>query len=157
MEDRSTGDHAALASRSFVLREMGLSRGTLRVCFSTNVSPVECKTGNFKRPVRLNITRSNLFLVGQKNIVPEPSTDQISEALEFSRFRFKLIEFLKLPFDIREPAFREVLERTCGGVYRNYLVRAERIERILKPEDTLEVNVRVPLVAMDHRHSASPH
>jgi len=86
--------------------------------------------------------------------VPKPSANQISEALEFSRFRFKLIEFLKLPFDIREPAFREVLERTCGGVYRNYLARAERIERILKSEDTLEINVR-PL-AMDHRQSASP-
>jgi len=93
--------------------------------------------------------------------VPEPSTNQISEALQFARFRFKLIEFLKLPFDIREPAFREVLERTCGGVYTNYIARAERIEKILKSEDalesedTLEMNVRVPL-AMDHRQSASP-
>jgi hypothetical protein len=88
--------------------------------------------------------------------VPEPSTNQISEALEFSRFRFKLIEFLKLPFDIREPAFREVLQRTSGGVYRNYLARAGRIERILKSEDTLETNVRVPPIAMNHRQSASP-
>jgi hypothetical protein len=93
--------------------------------------------------------------------MPEPSTNQISEALEFGRFRFKLIEFLKLPFDIREPAFREVLERTCGGVYTNYLARAERIEKIPKSEDTLdfedtlEMNVHVPL-AMDHRQSASP-
>jgi hypothetical protein len=81
--------------------------------------------------------------------------------LEFSRFRFKLIEFFKLPFDIREPALREVLERTCCGVYRNYLARAERVERILKSEDTfgsedtLEMNVLVPLV-MDHRQSDSP-
>jgi hypothetical protein len=93
--------------------------------------------------------------------VPEPSKNQFREALEFSRFRFKLIEFLKLPFDIREPALREVLERTCCGVYRNYLVRAERVEKILKSEDafesedTLEMNVRVPLV-MDHRQSDSP-
>jgi hypothetical protein len=93
--------------------------------------------------------------------VPQPSTKQISEALEFSRFRFKLIEFLKLPFDIREPAFREVLERTCGGVYTNYLARAERIEKIpksedmLESEDTLEMNVLVPL-SVDHRQSASP-
>jgi hypothetical protein len=87
--------------------------------------------------------------------VPEPTANQISEALEFSRFRFKLIEFLRLPFDIREPALREVLERTCGGVYRNYLARAERVEMILRAEDTLEMNVRVPL-AMDHRQSASP-
>jgi hypothetical protein len=93
--------------------------------------------------------------------VPEPSTNQIREALEFSRFRFKLIEFLKLPFDIREPALREVLERRCCGVYGNYLARAERVERILKSEDTfgsedtLEMNVLVPLV-MDHRQSDSP-
>jgi hypothetical protein len=87
--------------------------------------------------------------------VSEPSTNQISEALEFSRFRFKLIQFLKLPFNIREPAFREVLERTCSGVYRNYLFRAERVEEILKSEDTLNRNIRVPL-AMIHRQSASP-
>jgi hypothetical protein len=75
--------------------------------------------------------------------------------LEFSRFRFKLIEFLKLPSDIREPALREVLERTCAGVYRNYLARAERIETILKAEDTLEMNIRLPL-ATDHRQSTPP-
>jgi hypothetical protein len=81
--------------------------------------------------------------------------------LEFSRFRFKLIEFLKLPFDIRESALREVLERTCGGVYRNYLARTERVEKIrkfedkLESEDTLEMNVLIPL-AIDRRQSASP-
>jgi hypothetical protein len=93
--------------------------------------------------------------------VPEPSTNQIREALNFSRFRFKLLEFLKLPFDIPESAFREVLERTSCGVYRNYLARAERVEKILKSEDalesedTLEMKVLVPLV-MDHRQSTSP-
>lgn len=86
--------------------------------------------------------------------MPEPSTNQIAEALEFSRFRFKLIQFLKLPLNIREPAFREVLERTCGGVYRSYLARAERVEEILKFEDTLEMNVRVP-PALDQRQSDS--
>jgi len=92
--------------------------------------------------------------------MPEPNTSQISEALEFSRFRFKLIEFLRLPYDIREPAFREVLERSCGGVYRNYLARAQRVEDILKSEatleseDTLEMNLRVPPVT-DHRRSDS--
>jgi hypothetical protein len=85
--------------------------------------------------------------------MPEPNTSQISEALEFSRFRFKLLEFLRLPFDIREPAFREVLERTCGGVYRNYLARAERVEIILKSEARREMNVRVPL-SLDHRQNA---
>jgi hypothetical protein len=75
--------------------------------------------------------------------VPEPSTNQIREALKFSRFRFKLIEFLKLPLDIGEAALREVLERSCCGVYRNYIARAERVDEILKSEDTLEMKVRV--------------
>jgi hypothetical protein len=89
------------------------------------------------------------------NFVLKPNTNQISEALEFSRFRFKLIDFLKLPFNIRESAFREVLKRTCGGVYINYLARAERVAEILKAEDTLEVNVRVPL-AIERHQSAPP-
>jgi hypothetical protein len=101
------------------------------------------------------------LVFGEKDLVPEPSTNQLREALEFSRFRFKLIEFLKLPLDIREPAFREVLERTCCGVYRNYLARAERVEKTLKSadtlesEDTLEMNVLVPL-SSDHRQSDPP-
>ncbi len=70
--------------------------------------------------------------------MPEANTDQIREALMFSQFRFKLIEFLKLPSDIREPAFREVLERTSGGVCRNYLARAKRVHKILKSENTVE-------------------
>jgi hypothetical protein len=82
--------------------------------------------------------------------VPEPSTNQIREALRFSQFRFKLIEFLKLPFDIGERALREVLERSCSGVYRNYLARAESVEEILRSEDTVKMNVRVSL-AMGER------
>jgi hypothetical protein len=87
--------------------------------------------------------------------VPEPSTIQIREALSFSRFRFKLIEFLKLPADIGEAALREVLERTCCGVYRNYRARAERVDEILRfedtleSEDTLEMNIHIS-PAMDH-------
>jgi hypothetical protein len=98
---------------------------------------------------------------GWKISVPEPNANQIREALEFSRFRFKLIEFLKLQFDIGEPALRKVLERNCRGVYRNYVARAERVAEILKSEDTediedtLEMNVRV-LQVMDHRRSDSP-
>ena len=76
--------------------------------------------------------------------MPEPSTNQIREALQFSQFRFKLIEFLKLPFDVGEPALREVLERTCCGVYGNYLARAERVDEILKSEDTVEMLVEFP-------------
>ena len=96
-----------------------------------------------------------MFLVGRKNLMPEPSANQFREALQFSRFRFNLIDFLKLPFDIGERALREVLERTCCGVYRNYLARAERVDEILKSEDTLEMNVHVSPV-MDHRRSDSP-
>ena len=83
--------------------------------------------------------------------MPEPSTNQIREVLNFSRFRFKLIEFLKLPFDIREPALRELLELSCSGVYRNYLARAERVGKILKSEDTLKMNVRVPVPPLDRQ------
>jgi hypothetical protein len=103
---------------------------------------------------------SILFLVGWKNLVPEPTKSQFLEALKFSRFRFTLIEFLKLPFDIGERALREVLERSCCGVYSNYLARAERVEEIvrsedmLESEDTLEMNVHVSPV-MDHRGSDS--
>ena len=81
-----------------------------------------------------------------------PNQNQIREALKFSQFRFKLIEFLKLPLDIGEPALRKVLERSCCGVYRNYLARAERVDEILKFEDTLEMNVHVS----DHRRGVSP-
>jgi hypothetical protein len=72
--------------------------------------------------------------------VPRPSTNQMREALMFSQFRFKLIEFLKLPLDIGETALREVLERISCGVFRNYLARAERVDEILKSEDTLEMS-----------------
>ena len=75
--------------------------------------------------------------------MPAPSTNQIQEALKFSQFRFKLIEFLQLPFDIGEPALREMLERTSRGVYRNYLARAERVDEILKFEDTVEMEAPV--------------
>jgi hypothetical protein len=95
------------------------------------------------------------ILVGLMNLVPEPNTNQIREALEFSRFRFKLIEFLKLRPHIGEPALRRELERNCRGVYRNYLARAQRVDEILKSEDTLEMKVRVSSV-MDHRRSDSP-
>jgi hypothetical protein len=78
-----------------------------------------------------------------KNLVPVPSTDQIREALMFSQFRFKLIEFLKLPLDIGEIALREVLERISCGVCRNYLARAERIDAILKSEDVFEMSAPV--------------
>ena len=79
------------------------------------------------------------FVFCEKNLVPQPSTNEIREALKFSQFRFKLIEFLKLPFDVGETVLREVLERTCCGVYGNYLARAERVDEILKTEDTLEM------------------
>jgi hypothetical protein len=75
--------------------------------------------------------------------VPQPDTNQIREALSFSQFRFKLIAFLKLPLNIGETALREVLERTSRGVFRNYLARAERVDEILRSEDTLEMDAPV--------------
>jgi hypothetical protein len=72
--------------------------------------------------------------------VSSPNANQILQALKFSQFRFKLIEFLQLPLDIREPSFRRALEQISGGVYRNYLARAERVDEILKSEDTLEMS-----------------
>jgi hypothetical protein len=72
--------------------------------------------------------------------MPEPRTNQVREALKFSQFRLKLIEFLKLPLDISERELREVLERTSPNVHRNYLARAERVDEILKSEDTLEMS-----------------
>ena len=75
-----------------------------------------------------------------RDLVPGPSPNQIREALKFSQFRFKLIEFLKMPPGISERALREVLERTNPNVHRNYLARAERVDEILKLEDTLEMS-----------------
>jgi hypothetical protein len=71
--------------------------------------------------------------------VPGPSQNQIREALKFSQFRFKLIEFLKIPPGISERALREVLERTSSNVHKNYLARAQRVDEILEFEDTLEM------------------
>jgi hypothetical protein len=74
-----------------------------------------------------------------------------------ARRRSKLIEFLKLPLNIGELALREMLERTCCGVYRNYLARAERVDEILKSEDTLEMSAPMRVLpVMDHRQSDSP-
>lgn len=71
--------------------------------------------------------------------MPGPSQNQIREALKFSQFRFKLIEFLKIPPGISERALREVLERTSSNVHKNYLARAQRVDEILEFEDTLEM------------------
>jgi hypothetical protein len=86
------------------------------------------------------LNRHGEFSGWMEDLVPIPNTDQIREALMFSQFRFKLIEFLKLPSDIRERAFRGVLERTSGGVCRNYLARAERVQKIIKSEDAVKMS-----------------
>jgi len=49
--------------------------------------------------------------------------------LEFSQFRLKLIEFLKLPTNVSETALREMIKGISPNVYRNYLTRVERVER----------------------------
>ena len=55
-------------------------------------------------------------------------SDQIHRVLEFSQFRLKLIEFLKLPLNVSETALREMIKGISPNVYRNYLMRAERRE-----------------------------
>jgi hypothetical protein len=62
------------------------------------------------------------------NPVLEHSSDQIYEVLEFSQFRLKLIEFLKLPLNVSETTLREVIKESSPNVYRNYLARAKRVE-----------------------------
>jgi hypothetical protein len=62
------------------------------------------------------------------------------DILALSQFRLRLIEFLKLPLDISEPALREELERTSPNVLRNYLARAKH-EGILESEDTMTMRV----------------
>jgi hypothetical protein len=74
--------------------------------------------------------------------VLEHSSDQIHEVLEFSQFRLKLIEFLKLPLNVSETALREVIKGSSPSVYRNYLMRAKRVEaelgRTIDAPDTSE-------------------
>jgi hypothetical protein len=65
-------------------------------------------------------------------------SDQIRRVLEFSQFRLKLIEFLKLPLDVSEPALRETIKGISPNVYRNYLTRAERTET------NLDATARLP-------------
>lgn len=72
--------------------------------------------------------------------MPRPSTNQNHDVLAFSEFRRRLIEFLKLPLNISEPALREELERTSPNVLRNYLARAQH-EGIPEFEDTMTMKV----------------
>jgi hypothetical protein len=72
--------------------------------------------------------------------VSEPSPNQIRKVLKFSQFRFKLIEFLRLPLNISEAALRGELERASPDVLRNYLAREEH-EGILDYEDTMTMRV----------------
>ena len=62
------------------------------------------------------------------------------DILALSQFRLRLIEFLKLPHNISEPALREELERISPNVLRNYLARAQD-EGILESEDTMTMRV----------------
>jgi hypothetical protein len=69
-------------------------------------------------------------------------SDQIHRVLEFSQFRLKLIEFLKLPLNVSEAALREKIKGISPNVYRNYLTRAERVE------DNLDATARLPITAL---------
>ena len=74
------------------------------------------------------------------DLVPRPNTNQNHDVLALSEFRLRLIEFLKLPLNISEPALREELERTSPNVLRNYLARAQH-EGIPEFEDTMTMKV----------------
>ena len=68
---------------------------------------------------------------------------QIYRVLEFSQFRLKLIEFLKLPLNVSETALREMIKGISPDVYRNYLTRAGRIE------EDLDATVRLPIISLN--------
>jgi hypothetical protein len=72
--------------------------------------------------------------------VPKLSAKPDRNVLALSQFRLRLIEFLRLPHDISEPALREELERVSPNVLRNYLARAQD-EGILESEDTMRMRV----------------
>jgi len=72
--------------------------------------------------------------------VPKLSANQGHSVLAPSQFRLRLIEFLRLPPDISEPALREELERTSPNVLRNYLARGQD-EGISESDDTLTMRV----------------
>lgn len=59
--------------------------------------------------------------------------------MTLDQFRFALIEFLRLPFNIDETALREELERASPNLLRNYLARVER--ETIEAEDTATWNV----------------
>ncbi|MGO9988267.1 MAG: hypothetical protein ACLPSY_05775 [Steroidobacteraceae bacterium] len=69
--------------------------------------------------------------------------DQIHRVLEFSQFRLKLIEFLKLPLNVSETALRAMIKGISPNVYRNYLARAARVE------DDLDATVRLPIISLN--------
>jgi len=72
--------------------------------------------------------------------VPKPTSHQNQNVLAHSQFRLALIEFLKLPLNISEPALREELKRASPNVLRNYLARAQD-EGALESEDTMTMRV----------------
>jgi len=83
--------------------------------------------------------------VGAKegNQMLDHDSDQIHRVLEFSQFRLKLIEFLKLPLNVSETALREMIKGISPNVYRNYLTRAELVE------DDLDATARLPTTSLN--------
>jgi hypothetical protein len=65
-------------------------------------------------------------------------SDQNHRVLEFTQFRLKLIEFLKLPLNVSETALREMIKGISPDLYRNYLARAKRVE------ESLDATARLP-------------
>ena len=77
----------------------------------------------------------------RKPTAKKPTANQNHDVLALSQFRLALIEFLKLPIDIGEPALREELERTSPNVLKNYLARVQREAAIREAEDTLTMRM----------------
>ena len=72
----------------------------------------------------------------RKPTAKKPTANQNYDVLALGQFRLALIQFLKLPIDIGEPALREELERISPNVLKNYLARVQRETAILEAEDT---------------------
>lgn len=60
---------------------------------------------------------------------PSPFYDELSpsyDVFKFRRFRFNLIQFLRLPLDISERDLRQAVSECSANVFEGYLMRAKR-------------------------------
>lgn len=69
--------------------------------------------------------------------VLEEDLEAFDDLLKFRRFRLNVIEFLKLPLDVSEPALRDSIKRSSAALFRNYEERAARARA--KPNQTVAI------------------